>query len=254
VAAWLVKTGRASSLDDAITMIRSRRKCIVLSHARRTHKESIGARLFRHIVTGTLIVTARTITGAEARWVGCEPVETRRIYIANHTSHADFILLWAALTPRLRSHTFPVAAADYWNANCVRRYMVKEVFRAVLVERDRVHRTHDPVAAMIQALDGGNSLIMFPEGTRGRGEALQPFKCGIYHLADARPMVEIVPVWIDNLYRVLPRKAILPAPLLCSATFGEPTQLLPGEDKKAFLARLYQKVTQLGASCATNRC
>ena len=127
--------------------------------------------------------------------MGCRPSETRRIYIANHTSHADFILLWSALTPRLRSHTFPVAAADYWNANGVRRYMVKEVFRAVLVERDSVHRTHDPVAAMLQALDDGNSLIMFPEGTRGRGEALQPFKCGIFHLASTRPNVELVPVW-----------------------------------------------------------
>ncbi len=210
--------------------------------------------MLRQILAGTLVATARAITGAEARWIGCAPSETRRIYIANHTSHADFILLWAALTPRLRPHTFPVAAADYWNANGVRRYIVKEVFRAVLVERDRAHRTHDPLAAMIQALDDGNSLIMFPEGTRGRGEELQPFKCGIYHLADARPNVEIVPVWIDNLYRVLPRRAILPVPLLCSATFGEPTHLLPGEDKKAFLARLHQSVAALGASCATNPC
>jgi 1-acyl-sn-glycerol-3-phosphate acyltransferase len=146
-------------------------------------KEWIGAQMLRHILAGTLVATARAITGAEARWVGCAPSETRRIYIANHTSHADFILLWAALTPRLRSHTFPVAAADYWNANGVRRYMAKQMFRAVLVERDRILRTHDPVVAIIEALDAGNSLIVFPEGTRGRGDALQPFKCGIYHLA-----------------------------------------------------------------------
>jgi 1-acyl-sn-glycerol-3-phosphate acyltransferase len=253
VAAWLVKTSRASSLDDAITMILGRRKCIVLSPARRTQKESIGAQVLRRILTGTLISTARAITGAEARWVGCVPSETRRVYIANHTSHADFILVWAALTPGPRSRTLPVAAADYWNANAVRRYMAKQVFRAVLVERDRIHRTHDPVVAMIEALDGGNSLIMFPEGTRGHGEALQPFKCGIYHLAHARPNVEVVPVWIDNLYRALPRGAILPAPLLCSVTFGEPTHLLAGEDKKAFLARLQHTVTRLGAPCATNR-
>jgi 1-acyl-sn-glycerol-3-phosphate acyltransferase len=217
-------------------------------------EESIGAQILRHILAGTLVFTVRVITGAEVRWVGCTPSETRRIYIANHTSHADFILLWSALAPRLRSHTSPVAAADYWNSNAVRRYLSKLVFRAVLVERDRTHRTHDPVAAMIQALDGGNSLIMFPEGTRGRGETLQPFKCGIYHLAHARPHVEVVPVWIDNLCRVLPKEAILPAPLLCSVTFGEPTHLLAGEGKKVFLARLHQAVAQLGASCAPNRC
>jgi 1-acyl-sn-glycerol-3-phosphate acyltransferase len=254
VAAWLVKTDRVGSLNDAIATIRRHRKFIPFSATHRDQKELVGASMFRKIVTGTLIATARVVTGAEARWVGCTPSETKRIYIANHTSHADFILLWAALTPRLRSHTFPVAAADYWNGSAVRRYLAKQVFRAVLVERDRVDRAHNPIAPMVQALDGENSLIVFPEGTRGRGEALLPFKCGIYHLAQERPSVEIVPVWIDNLYRVLPRGAVLPAPLLCSVTFGEPTHLLPGEDKKAFLTRLHRTVGQLGASCATNRC
>ena len=217
-----------------------------------TREESIRARMLRNMIAGILVSTARVVTGAEARWVGCTPSETRRIYVANHTSHADFMLLWAALTPTLRTRTFPVAAADYWDRNAVRRYLAKQVFRAVLVNRDHIDRLHNPVAPMVQALDSGHSLIIFPEGTRGTGEALLPFKCGLHHLAQARPNVELVPVWIDNLYRVLPRGAILPAPLLCSVTFGEPTHLLPGEDKKAFLARLHQIITCLGASCATN--
>jgi 1-acyl-sn-glycerol-3-phosphate acyltransferase len=215
---------------------------------------SIGARLVRHMVAATLVSTARVITGAEARWIGCTPSETPRVYIANHTSHADFILLWAALTPRLRSRTFPVAAADYWNKNAARRYLIEQVFQAVLVERDHIDRINNPLAPMLRALDDGNSLILFPEGTRGDGQTLQPFKCGIFHLAQARPSVELVPVWIDNLYRALPKGTVFPAPLLCSATFGEPIHLQPGEDKKAFLARLYQIVTRLGASCALNRC
>jgi 1-acyl-sn-glycerol-3-phosphate acyltransferase len=217
-----------------------------------TREEFIRARMLRHMISGILVSAARVVTGAEARWFGCAPSETRRIYVANHTSHADFMLVWAALTPSLRSRTFPVAAADYWDRNAVRRYVAKQVFRAVLVKRDGFDRTHNPLAPMVQALDCGNSLIMFPEGTRGNGEALLPFKCGIHHLAQARPNVELVPVWIDNLYRVLPRGAILPAPLLCSVTFGEPTHLLPGEDKKAFLTRLHQTITCLGESCAPN--
>jgi 1-acyl-sn-glycerol-3-phosphate acyltransferase len=204
------------------------------------------------MIAGILISTVRVVTGGEARWVGCTPSETRRIYVANHTSHADFMLLWAALTPNLRSCTFPVAAADYWDRNAARRYLAKQVFQAVLVKRDHIDRTHNPLAPMVQALDRGSSLIMFPEGTRGNGEVLLPFRCGVHHLAQARPSVELVPVWIDNLYRVLPKGAILPAPLLCSVTFGEPTHLLPGEEKKEFLARLHQIITCLGASCATN--
>jgi len=136
----------------------------------------------------------------------------------------------------------------------VRRYIAGQVFHAVLVERDRVDRTHNPMAPMLRALDGGNSLILFPEGTRGNGIELLPFKCGIYHLAHERPEVELIPVWIDNLYRVLPRGAILPAPLLSSLTFGAPVGLLPGEEKKMFLGRLREVVASLGESCTTNRC
>jgi len=211
-----------------------------------TGEDAIGTRLLRHIITGGLITVARAVTGAEARWVGCAPSESPRIYIANHTSHADFILLWAALTPALRSRTRPVAAAEYWGKNPVRRYLAEAIFRSVLIERDRVDRLHDPITPILKALDRGCSLIMFPEGTRGDGAALQPFKSGLFHVAELRPDIELVPVWIDNLYRVLPKGSVVPAPLLCSATFGSPTHLQPGEDKRTFLARMQEAVTRLG--------
>ncbi len=214
--------------------------------------ESIGARMMRRVIAASLVSTARVIAGAEARWVGCAPAETQRIYFANHTSHADFMLIWAALTPGFRSRTLPVAAADYWNRNAVRHYLANEIFHAVLVKRDRFDRAHNPLLPMVQALDSGNSLILFPEGTRGNGESLQPFKCGIHHLAEARPEVELVPVWIDNLYRVLPKGATLPAPIRCSVAFGEPTHLLPGEHKHTFLERLQKRITCLGGTCAAN--
>jgi 1-acyl-sn-glycerol-3-phosphate acyltransferase len=131
----------------------------------------------------------------------------------------------------------------------VRRLLIERVFEGVLVERGRVDRSHDPLLPMLRALDSGKSLIVFPEGTRGNGDELLAFKCGIYHLAHQRPSLDLIPVWIENLHRVLPRGAILPVPLLCSVTFGEPTRFADGEDKKAFLARLRQSVLDLGASC-----
>lgn len=225
---------------------------------RRPRKEAPFPRMVDSILAKTLVVAARMVTGAETRWIGCAPAEAPRVYIANHTSHADFILLWSSLPPRLRSLTHPVAAADYWERGAVRRYLATQVFQAVLVERKRTHHTdnpriHNPLAPMLRALDSGHSLIVFPEGTRGNGAELLPFKCGIYHLAHERPDVELVPVWIDNLHRVLPRGAILPAPLLCSVTFGTPARLFPGEEKKAFLARLSYVVGSLGNLCAMNR-
>ena len=95
-------------------------------------------------------------------------------------------------------------------------------------------------------LDQGWSLIVFPEGTRNSSDDLLPFKSGIYHVARQRPQIELVPVWIENLNRVMPKGEFLPVPLLCSATFGAPTRLAPGEEKDAFLARLRRSVIELG--------
>ena len=202
--------------------------------------ESIVAKL---ITGGT-----RLLTGAHARWVGCGPADVQRIYFANHTSHADFILLWSVLPTRLRKKTRPVAAGDYWCCDAVRRYMIRRVFCGVLVDRGRVDRTANPIEPMIVALDRGESLILFPEGTRGSGEGVQPFKSGVFHLAQARPSVELVPVWMDNSYRVMPKGEFFPIPLLCSVAFGTPTHLAAEEHKTAFLDRLRQSLIDLGSA------
>ncbi len=187
------------------------------------------------------------LTGVRARWQGSGPADTQRIYYSNHTSHVDFVLLWSALPPRLRARTRPVAAGDYWTQTTIRRYVIHRVFRGVLVDRGLMDRTPNPISPMLEALDRGESLILFPEGTRGAGPGLLPFKAGVFHVAQERPSVELVPVWMDNSYRVMPKGAILPLPLLCSVTFGRPTRLAIDEDQTAFLARLRQSLLELGA-------
>jgi 1-acyl-sn-glycerol-3-phosphate acyltransferase len=198
------------------------------------------------IVATLITVITRLLTGAQARWVGCTPCAAQRIYFANHSSHMDFLLIWSVLPGRLRQGTRPVAAADYWSRGALRRYLVGHVFRGVLVSRGRVTRDHNPLDIMMRALDQHDSLILFPEGTRGSGRDVQPFKSGLHHLAEARPDVELVPVWIDNSYRVMPKGLPLPVPLLCSVAFGKPVRLEPGELKPEFLARMRQLVVELG--------
>ncbi|MDH5823125.1 lysophospholipid acyltransferase family protein [Luteimonas sp. RD2P54] len=178
------------------------------------------------------------LTGARALWEGCIPSAERRVYFGNHASHGDFVMIWSALPPALRHGVRPVAGADYWNRGPFRRYLIRNVFNAVLIERNASERNgEDPIQQLCDAVDGGGSLILFPEGTRNTGEGLLPFKSGIYHLARQRPELECVPVWLDNLSRVMPKGKLLPLPLLCTARFGAPLRLGPGEDKQAFLDR-----------------
>jgi 1-acyl-sn-glycerol-3-phosphate acyltransferase len=181
---------------------------------------------------------ARLITGVRCNWRGCAPDPRPRVYFANHNSHGDFVLIWTVLPPALRRITRPVAGADYWTVSSLRRFIGERVFRAVLIDRDPQTRKDDPIAMMTQALDENASLILFPEGTRNTGDArLLPFKSGLFHLASARPQVEFVPVWIENLNRVMPKGEFVPIPLLCTVTFGAALQAFGGEDKAAFLDR-----------------
>lgn len=181
---------------------------------------------------------ARFMTAPRAIWQGIEPVPRQRVYFANHTSNGDFVLLWTVLPAPLRRHTRPVAALDYWLTSPLRAFVGRDVFNAVLIDRRPEARTTDPVAQMVDALDKGASLILFPEGQRNSSDApLLPFKSGLYHLAKARPGVDLVPVWIANLNKVMPKGEIIPVPLICTLTFGQPLHIHADEAKDHFLGR-----------------
>jgi 1-acyl-sn-glycerol-3-phosphate acyltransferase len=183
-----------------------------------------------------LALIARLITGAQGHWKGCPPKAEQRIYFANHQSHLDWVLIWAALPHELRAATRPIAARDYWAGTPFKRWLTTEVFHAVYVSRQRTD-DQDPLEPLVEALRQGDSLVIFPEGTRSSAGDPLPFKSGLYHLAEQFPNVSLVPAWIDNVQRVMPKGEVVPVPILCTVTFGAPLQLEPGEDKRAFLER-----------------
>ncbi|MCD6033634.1 MAG: Acyltransferase [Thermomicrobiales bacterium] len=210
-----------------------------------------------HPLAGVIAALGRLVSGVQVRWDGVEPEPRQRIYFANHSSHLDFVVVWAALPPELRARTRPVAARDYWEKGALRPYLAQRVFRAVLLDRGaptpaEVAPTHvaarDLIDGLVAALGDDTSLIIFPEGTRGSGETVAPFKSGIYHLARRRPDVELVPVHIDNLNRILPKGEIFPVPLISTVTFGPPLRLADGESKQPFLTRAHEAVLALRRS------
>ncbi len=128
----------------------------------------------------------------------------------------------------------------------LRAFAGRDVFRAVLIDRNPENRAEDPVELMVGALDEGSSLILFPEGGRNMGpDPLLPFKTGLFHVASKRPKVDLVPTWIENLNAILPKGEIVPVPLLCTVTYGKPIHLGDGETKEAFLKRAEQALVAL---------
>ena len=188
---------------------------------------------------------ARLLAGASIRWIASQPDTCQRVYFANHTSHLDALLIWASLPRRVREITRPVAAKDYWSRGALRRCLAEEVFNAILIDRTDIKVHQSPVDLMLRQAGSTKSLIVFPEGSRSTSGEVGDFKSGLYYLAKKRPEIELIPVHIDNLNRVLPRGEFLPVPLLSCISFGPPLWLERDEAKLDFLARARRAVLSL---------
>jgi 1-acyl-sn-glycerol-3-phosphate acyltransferase len=205
-----------------------------------------------HPFSGMIAAATRLISGVQVRWVDSGPDTRQAVYFANHSSHLDFVVLWSSLPAEVRAVTRPVAAQDYWNEG-LRRALAVNVFRAVLVARhtgksEAPEAFSDPRLAidhMLEGMGATDSLIIFPEGTRGTGEEVALFKSGLYYLCQQRPGLRLIPAYLQNLNRILPKGEFLPVPFISKLTFGPAIALKAGEDKRAFLARAREAVCSL---------
>jgi 1-acyl-sn-glycerol-3-phosphate acyltransferase len=166
-----------------------------------------------------------------------------RVFYANHASHLDFVMIWSAIPRARRRETLPVARRDYWSASRVRRFVATWIFHAVLIERSPA-----AVETMAEELDRRRSLILFPEGTRSRNGVIGAFRTGLYYLSRLRPDVDLVPVFVENAGRMLPKGEALPVPMVCRIVFGEPLRAGATESRDAFLVRARDALIRLGGS------
>ena len=207
------------------------------------------------MIERAFVGVSRLLTGASVEWRCPSVPGVQRIYFANHSSHLDFVVIWSALPPEMRCLARPVAGRDYWEDGPVRRYVARDVFHAVLVDRAGTKNcAHASIARMADGLGSRHSLIVFPEGTRSRNGEIGPFKSGLYYLSRTRPDVELIPVRVDNLHRILPKGEAIPVPMVGRVVFGPPVAPPDGESKRDFLERARGALLDLGAPEGLKTC
>jgi len=208
-----------------------------------------------HPFASLLAAVARGITGVQVQWAGCEPDEKQRIYFAKPYQPsgfrgavvgASFGFAGAYATRGRAGLLGNFGTATLRGDECVQR-------RVAAAGRDGASQKSRRSALCWTSIDRADgrgagrpySLILFPEGTRGNGEKVGSFRAGLYHLALRRPDVELVPAYLENMNRILPKGEVLPVPMLSLLTFGKPLQVEPGEEKETFLERAREAVSSL---------
>lgn len=195
------------------------------------------------MIATILAALTKLFIGAYPYWRNNAPSTRQRIYFANHNSHLDTLAIWSSFSKAFRHQIRPVAAKDYWDKGGLRGLIAKRALNVVMI--DRQGGSGDPLEPLYTALEQGDSLLIFPEGTRSDTVEPNEFKAGLYHLAQRYPHVELVPIYLDNTRRSLPKGAFLPLPFTCSVTFGAPLAFDPQQEKAAFLQAARQAVIAL---------
>lgn len=203
------------------------------------------------LVAKMILYLCRLVSGVQVEIRDVDSFSGTAIFYANHSSHLDAMVILSLLPEELRKKTFIVGSKKYWQANAIRRYISNRVFKTVMIDRAGESNASGAFAAMSdmsKVLEQGYSIIIFPEGTRSLEAEISDFKRGIYHLAKKNSAVKLVPVYLENMNRIMPKGELIIIPLLGRVVFGKPITLLEEEDKETFLARARKELVDLGGN------
>jgi 1-acyl-sn-glycerol-3-phosphate acyltransferase len=144
------------------------------------------------------------------------------ILIANHNSHMDTMALMSAIPSRFIHRVHPIAARDFFGGSLFSRILMRYLVNATLIRRDREDPKRDPIDDMDKMLKKQRSLILYPEGSRGIPGRMSNFKRGLGYLVQRNPNINVIPVYLENIYKTLPKGKKLILPYNCSIKFGQP--------------------------------
>jgi 1-acyl-sn-glycerol-3-phosphate acyltransferase len=149
------------------------------------------------------------------------PIQGPAIIAANHNSHLDTLVLLSLWPLSKLSQVRPIAAADYFLSNKLLAWFSLNIMNIIPIERQRKDRTADPLIPLSEALQRGEILILFPEGSRGAPEEMGRFRTGISRLVERNPEAPIVPIFMHGLGKALPKGEFLLVPFFCDVIIGE---------------------------------
>ena len=173
------------------------------------------------------------------------------LIVANHNSHLDALLLMSVLPRRHLAHTHPVAAADHFGKSQRLARFMDRVLAPLWVDRASPRDALEAINAMDRCITAGESLIIFPEGTRGEPGELAPFRSGVGRLLERHPELPVIPAHILGPERALPRGATLPLPVWNRVLLG-PARRLTGRPRD-LTAALRASVLELARAEASRR-
>jgi 1-acyl-sn-glycerol-3-phosphate acyltransferase len=114
-----------------------------------------------------------------------------------------------------------VAAADYFLRTPFLAWFSLNVLGIIPIDRHKISKGEDPLREIKLALAKGETIILFPEGSRGEPEELAPLKGGVTHLLKEFPELPVIPIFCFGLGRALPRGEALLVPFFVDLFVGE---------------------------------
>lgn len=174
------------------------------------------------------------------------------IIIANHTSHMDTVCLMSAIPHSKIISVRPISAIDYFGKSKIQACLSNFFINSLLVDRKLTLNVREQfVGKILEALDEGYSIIIYPEGTRSKTGNIQDLKFGISYILQERPYIHYIPTYLKGMRYLLSFKNIF-IPSKASVTFGTPS-LIKSHENKEIMAEIKNNLLDLSAYKTTNQ-